>query len=164
MALGGLLGLAGSILSRDVRIGLASLLAVAAIVIGVLDMSTSNLKLMQCDRETPHRWLYVGPLRWATWNGAALGLGFTSRIGFWLWYVVPVSVVLSGDPALGALIYGSYGLVRGWSVWLHLLGSKREASPEDPVLRLMQLYPRVRLWTATVLTMAGIVSSIVLGL
>jgi hypothetical protein len=39
-------------------------------------------------------------------NGSALGLGWSSRIGFWLWYVVPAAAVLSGSPLLGAAVWG----------------------------------------------------------
>ena len=35
----------------------------------------------------------------------------TTRIGYWLWYAVPVICVLTGL-LLGALMYGVYGLVR----------------------------------------------------
>lgn len=56
--------------------------------------------------------MHRGPLRWAARNGTALGLGFTSRLGFWLWFVVPLTGLLSGRPAIGALAYGIYGFSR----------------------------------------------------
>lgn len=65
--------------------------------------------------------MHKGPLRWATRNGLALGFGATSRIGFLLWYVVPLGALLSGSPAFGAAIYGTYGLVRGVAAPLILL-------------------------------------------
>lgn len=148
----------------NTRIGSASLFAVVAVVVGVMDLSGRGLGLLQYNRETPRRWLYGRPLRWAMFNGAMLGAGFTSRIGFWLWYVVPISALLSGTPPIGAFIYGCYGLVRGWSVWLQLVGMMRQGADDDLSLRLMRLYPRVRSWTAATLFVAGVVSSIVLGL
>jgi hypothetical protein len=36
----------------------------------------------------------------------------TTRIGYWLWYAVPVTCLLTGRSLLGALMYGVYGLVR----------------------------------------------------
>src|SRR3712207_8459275 len=38
---------------------------------------------------------------------------FRSRIGFWLWYAIPLGAFLVGDPWLGAVVYGTYGFVRG---------------------------------------------------
>jgi hypothetical protein len=66
----------------------------------------------QLDRETAVGWLELGPYRWAVRNGAALGLGATSRLGYWLWYLVPVGAFAAGTPLLGAVVYGAYGLVR----------------------------------------------------
>jgi hypothetical protein len=66
--------------------------------------------------------MHHGPLAWATRNGLALGVGATSRIGFWLWYVVPLAALLSASPAWGAALYGCYGAVRASGVWALLLG------------------------------------------
>lgn len=120
-AAGALLGAIGAALPFDARVAVASLLGLAAIAIGILELGPRPRRVPQCDMETPQRWMNAGPLRWATLNGAALGVGATSRIGFWLWYAIPISALLLGDPVLGALVYGFYGLVRGWSVWAFLL-------------------------------------------
>jgi hypothetical protein len=65
--------------------------------------------------------MHRGPLGWATRNGLALGIGATSRIGFWLWYVMPVTALLSASPLAGAAIYGLYGALRAGGVWVLLL-------------------------------------------
>ena len=77
---------------------------------------------MQCNRETPQRWLDKGPLLWAIINGLALGCGVTTRIGFWLWYAVPLGAFLVGRPELGAVIYRAYGIIRGMAAWVIFLG------------------------------------------
>jgi hypothetical protein len=115
----------GRLLSLNVRVALASLLAVAAIALGVLELSGRHVRLLQCDRETPQRWLNTGPLRWALLNGLALGCGVTSRIGFWLWYAIPAGAVLFARPDLGAALYGTYSMLRGLAVWGIILGLSR---------------------------------------
>jgi len=62
----------------------------------------------------------TGPTKWALLNGSTLGIGVFSRLGFWLWYIVPFGSLLVGDIFWSALIYGVYGCVRGGSVWIIL--------------------------------------------
>jgi hypothetical protein len=71
--------------------------------------------MLQCDHETPKSWIHTGPLSWAVLNGATLGSGAGSRIGFAVWYAVPLGALLSGGAVTGALIYGAYGFVRSLS-------------------------------------------------
>lgn len=120
-ATGALLGAVGAVMPFSARVAISSVLALIAIAIGFMELGPRPRRVPQCDVETPQRWMNAGPLRWATLNGAALGIGATSRIGFWLWYAIPLGALLLGDPVLGALIYGLYGLVRGWAVWAFLL-------------------------------------------
>lgn len=128
---GGLLGGAGSLLPLDVRVAAGSTLAVVASFLGGLEFLGYGVQPLQRDCETPQRWINKGPLRWAIQNGVALGFGGTSRIGFLLWYAVPLGALLLGDWVLGAAVYGTYGLVRGTAAPLMLLGgrfSKTEVS------------------------------------
>jgi hypothetical protein len=81
--------------------------------VGILELCGRRVAPPQLDCETPRGWLRKGPLLWAVQNGLALGFGATSRIGFLVWYAVPLGALLSGEPILGAAIYGAYGLVRG---------------------------------------------------
>ncbi len=122
---GALLGIVGHFLSLEFRLALGSFLAVMAIVIGCLELFGHHIQLLQRDCETPQRWIHKGPLRWAIRNGLALGFGAMSRLGFWLWYVVPAGALLTGRPLLGAVIYGSYGLARGSGAWGLMLGYQR---------------------------------------
>jgi hypothetical protein len=119
---GAMLGALGGLVPVDVRIALASLLGLLAVVVGTLDVVYRRIPLFERSCETPRHWLMGGALTWAVRNGSALGVGATSRIGFWLWYVIPVSALLIGRADVGALIYGTYGLVRGVAVWPVLLG------------------------------------------
>lgn len=64
--------------------------------------------------------MHKGPVKRAIQNGLALGCGATSRIGFWLWYVVPLGAFLVATPWAGAAIYGAYGVTRGTAVWIIL--------------------------------------------
>ncbi len=113
-----LLGALGSMLPSQARIACASALGVAAVLIAAVGRGRG---VLHCDRETPQRWVHLGPLRWATRNGFVLGIGATTRISFWLWYAVPFAALLFGDALLGALVYGTYGGIRGlapyWVMW-----------------------------------------------
>jgi hypothetical protein len=110
---GALLGAAGGAAPVDVRTVLASVSALAGVTIGIVELSGRRIRLPQWDRETPQSWVHAGGLRWAILNGAALGFGATTRVGFWLWYAIPIGSFASGHPAIGAAAYGAYGLVRG---------------------------------------------------
>ena len=110
---GALLGAAGNFLASDFRWGIGVVFGIIAVVVGSLELFGRRIKPLEIDCETPRRWLHKGPLPWAIQNGLALGFGAVSRIGFLLWYVVPLGALLSGSPLLGAAIYGTYGLIRG---------------------------------------------------
>jgi len=119
---GGLLGLAGSFVPLNARVAAATLLGLVAVVAAALELSGRRLHLLQCNRETPQSWVHKGPAKWAIQNGLALGCGATSRIGFWLWYSVPLGAFLLASPLAGAAIYGLYGATRGMAVWAIVLG------------------------------------------
>lgn len=130
LTLGTALGAAGSGLSSAGRIAAASALALVAIAVGSSELVGHPIWLPQRDRETPQRWIHAGALRWAIRNGATLGVGATSRIGFWLWYAIPVGAILLARPEAGAAIYGTYGATRGLAAWGVLLGLQRLIGPE----------------------------------
>lgn len=109
---GGVLGIVGSLLALEVRLALASIAAIFGIAIGARELVVGRLPLLQFDRETPQPWIHRGALRWAIQNGLALGCGATTRIGFWLWYAIPIAALLSGNAWVGAGIYGTYGIAR----------------------------------------------------
>lgn len=104
---GTLLGIAGGLLPLHLRLAVGSVLAVVAIVLGTLEFFGRRIDPPQFDCETPQLWVHKGPWRWASRNGLTLVLGATSRIGFLPWYVVLIGALLSGEPILGATIYGT---------------------------------------------------------
>jgi hypothetical protein len=110
------LALGGGLLGDHQRLGVAAILAVVAIPVGAAEASGRRVRLLQLDRETPQRWVRSGAIRWAAANGAALGTGFASRVGFPLWYVVPMASWLTATPEAGAILYGTYGVTRAGAV------------------------------------------------
>ena len=159
---GAALGGVGSLLPLDFRLAIGSILAVVAIAAGSLELSGRRVQPPQFDCETPQRWVQKGPLRWATQNGLTLGFGATSRIGFWLWYVVPLGAFLLGDPRLGATIYGTYGLVRALGAVFIFLGILR--LKVDISDWLIEHYGAARFLAAGQLVFLGVVLTIVVGL
>ena len=166
-ALGGLLtgaglGAFGGLLALDFRLAVGSILAVVAIAVGSLEFFGRRVRLPQFDCETPQRWVHKGPLRWATRNGLVLGFGATSRIGFWLWYTIPLGAFLVGAPPFGAVIYGTYGLVRALGavfILLGILGLKVDVSDW-----LIERYGAARALAAGQLVFLGVATAIVVGL
>ena len=97
------LGILGSTLGADARASIATVGAVGAIMVAMPELHGRKVKLVQLDRETPRDWLEGSPLGWAALNGTAIGIGAGTRLGVWLWYVVPLGALLSGDPVLGII-------------------------------------------------------------
>lgn len=91
----------------------------------------------QLDRETPARWLAYGPTAWGMLNGASLGLGAFSRIGWWLWYAVPTGAFISRDAVVGAVVFGAYALTRASCAALFLLTSKATGRSVDSLGRIV---------------------------
>lgn len=85
-----------------------TLTLLAAVVVG----ASFSLRLPQIDRETSQVLLHLGPGWWALINGGLLGLGFTSRIGFWGWYLLPITAFASASVAYGGAIWATYGATR----------------------------------------------------
>lgn len=104
---GALLGAAGAFVEQPSRLILGAL-ALAAISAA----ASIRRRPWQLDRETNERWLLYEDWRTAVYNAAVLGVGFASRIGFWLFLLIPVGAFLTGEVLAGATIYGSYGASR----------------------------------------------------
>lgn len=114
---GALVGLVGATLTLPTRAGLATLVSSVGVLVSLAAIGGTRFEPLQCDRLTPKRWARQSALGWAARNGTSLGVGAFTTLGFWLWYAVPLAALLSGDLKRGALIYGTYGLVRGLGVW-----------------------------------------------
>lgn len=160
---GALLGAAGGLLPPAVRLAAASLLAVPALALGGLTLAGRGVPPPQCDRETPQRWVQAGATAWAVSNGAALGCGATNRLGFWLWYAIPAGALLAGRPALGVLLYGTYGAVRGTMVWVLLLGLTRWVG-DDYAAWLFRRRAAAQALAAGQLVLLGAAVAVALGL
>jgi sulfite exporter TauE/SafE len=57
-------------------------------------------------------WRWWGPYRAALAYGAALGIGVMTRIPFGAFYVLCTWCVLKGNPVYGAVLMGTYGVMR----------------------------------------------------
>jgi hypothetical protein len=159
---GAALGIVGGLLPLDIRLAVGSILAIAAVAVGSLELFGRRMQPLQFDCETPQRWVNRGAWRWATRNGLTLGFGATSRIGFWLWYVIPLGAFLIGDPVASGIIYGTYGLVRALGAVVILLGMMwLEADISD---RVIEGYGTARVLTAGQLVFLGVATAIVVGL
>lgn len=104
---GALIGLLGAALRPETR-ALLAVAATSAVLVGAVIRAVP----WQLDRETDTRWLGYQDWRTAAYNGLALGLGFTTRIGFWLFYLVPLTAFVVADPVLGALGYAAFAVSR----------------------------------------------------
>ncbi len=116
--IGAIVGSVGWILGEELRQILA-LLAAVAITLASLRQPIP----FQLNRETNPLWGMLGDNRTVVFNGLMLGTGFATRLGYWLWYVVPIGVLAVGDPVLGALLWATYAGTRlGLSVSLFAWG------------------------------------------
>ena len=115
-AVGGVIGALAGTFPLEARLAVVSTLAGAILLMGLLELFGKRFRLLAGKRETPQSWLYLGPRRWALRNGAALGLGLASRVGFSLWYVVPLTSFLLGSAFLGAIAFGLYAAARSGTI------------------------------------------------
>jgi hypothetical protein len=159
---GAVLGAVGSLLPLDFRLAAGSLLAVVAIALGGLEFFGRRIQPLQFDCETPQRWVHRGAITWALQNGLALGFGATSRIGFWLWYAIPLGAFLVGNPLFGAVTYGTYGLLRALGAVVILLIIMR--TKVDISDWLIERHGTAKILATGQLTLLGVATAIVVGL
>ena len=162
VAAGAVLGAVGSLLPLDFRLASGSILAVAAIAVGGLEFFGRRIQPLQFDCETPQRWVHKGPIAWAIQNGLALGFGATSRIGFWLWYAIPLGAFLVGNPLFGAVTYGTYSLLRALGAVVVLIIIMR--TKVDISDWLIERYGAAKILATGQLTLLGVATAIVVGL
>lgn len=118
---------------------------------------------VQLDRETPAVLLHHGPLVWAAANGALLGFGPLSRIGFWLWYMVPIGVILSGSALVGGAIWGTYGMTRLMALSYVARQIRRQDSSTAIPGRLLQIHERVRKHLRIATVIAAVITCVAVG-
>ncbi len=97
----------GAALSPADRAAAGSLLGAALAVVSML-----RLPVLERNTETPQSLLRLGSVGWSVANGALLGTAVTNRIGYWLWYAVPIGCFVSGEPLAGAAIWGVFVCAR----------------------------------------------------
>lgn len=139
-------------------------LAIAGAGVGVAGLRGRALRPLQCNRETPQRWVHEGRLHWALKNGAALGVGAGTRLGFALWYVIPSGALLSGSAVASAALYGLYGLTRATGAGAIWLAASRKGD-FDPLLDWLSAHQhRARTITSAYLAVAGAATFVIIGL
>jgi hypothetical protein len=154
LAVGLSLGELGSRFGAATRVPLAGWLAVAALVVGLLEARGSIGQPIQLSVESPRRWSSFGPILWPLANGAILGIGFATRIGFWLWWIVPFSALLSGSPQHGALVYGCYALARSASAGVVMMLPRLSPRPDWGKELIAWRRPATRVSGVTLATVA----------
>lgn len=82
------------------------------VIVLIVACMIPSLEVPEWAGQTDQRLLYLGPVRWAAANGFLLGLGFTSRVGFWGWFLLPIICFSVGDSSKSAAVYGMYGFGR----------------------------------------------------
>ncbi|HEX2032249.1 MAG TPA: MauE/DoxX family redox-associated membrane protein, partial [Actinomycetota bacterium] len=116
-AFGATLGAGGRLLGAPWGwAGVAAAVAVAGLYAAreLLDLS---IPLPDRHRQVPEWWrAYFPPPLSAFLYGAALGVGFLTFLRHGTLVAVAVVAVASGDPALGAIAVGAFGIARGLSV------------------------------------------------
>lgn len=114
---------------------------VAALVIA--DLASWPL-LPQRNVETPRQWVHQAPWRWAVLTGAALGCGAWTRIGFPIWYVLPLIGVATTSFLIAAACWGTYGCIRALASVL--LGARQIRAKRGPdVARDLMLGRSIRI-------------------
>ncbi len=154
---GAALGAVSATVSDDARLALATLTGLLGLGLAVAALTGHPVPVMQRNTESPQRWLRLPPKVWSAANGSVLGLGFTSRLGSWAWYVVPVGALLSGSAATGALVWGAYAFARlGTSV---VIATVAHARPHmDWGDKLFSCRPRARSSETVLLLVASVVA------
>jgi heme exporter protein D len=133
----------GVLVGDDPRTAIASAAIAVAAMLGVWEAAGRRARLLQLDQETPQRWMHFGPIRWPLANGAALGFAVTSRLGFPLWYVLPILSFASGTLWFGPLLWSVYGASRTSLAWL-VLRVMRQRRPDAVLDGLVRLQPPLR--------------------
>lgn len=125
------LGAIGALLGAPYEGGLTAwLVASVAGLYALRELFRLRIPLPDLDRQVPDWWRTYFSLPIASLlYGTGLGVGFITYLSFGTLVPVALGALLLGDPLLGALLVGAFGLARGLSV----LVSARRTPPEDIV-------------------------------
>ena len=122
--------------------------ALAVALLAAIALDAGGARIPGPLRQVDERWLdeYRGWVYGAGF-GAQLGLGFTTIVSSAATYVALIAAALTGEAAVGALVFGCFGAVRG----LSLLAAARVQRPDQ----LVALHAALLRWQRPV-TRAGI--------
>jgi hypothetical protein len=155
--LGGLLGALGAALSASTRHWLVFGVSLLGTAFGGAELLGRRVWLLQRDHETNQSWMRFGATVNSAANGVAIGLGFSTRIGYWLWYVLPVVAVFYGSWQIGILLFVVYSSIRaGIAVLLSSVGEKNKETSHRLQDRLASLNPVMRTACAGALVVVSI--------
>ena len=116
---GALLGAAGSAIGAPW--GRAGLVAVAAVTVAyaVREAGGPAVPVPAARRQVPDWWrTFFGPHVAALLYGAGLGVGFLTYLSHGTLVAVSLAAFASGNPAVGAIAVGAFGLARGLAILL----------------------------------------------
>jgi hypothetical protein len=160
---GSALGLVGNYVPLHLRLAVAVIAGLVFVGIGLAELTDRIGMPLQCSRETPREWSRYGPVPWAIVNGLALGNGFSTRVGFWSWSLIPLSAFLVGSWPASTAIYGLYGASRGGGLWLIVLLSQWFTERDWSTWLVRQVHPARRL-SGAVSMAVGLVVFVTVGL
>lgn len=102
--------------------------------VALVGVVVARRRVLQLDREAPNSLTFLrGPL-WGFLNGFVVGGGPYTRLAYWAWYLLPLSVIAAGTPTGGAVIWGAYSVVRigGAVVSAALIRRRQAVRPTTP--------------------------------
>jgi hypothetical protein len=113
---GAALGLVGAALGAPWGRAGALALAATALAYAIGELPRVTVAVPQLRRQVPDWWrtFFAWPIA-ATLYGAGLGIGFFTYLAHGTLVVVSFAALASGDPILGAVVVGSFGVARGLS-------------------------------------------------
>lgn len=157
LIVGAALGSLGLAVPTGWKTSLASMLAFAGIAVGIWQSARGPIPVLQRSCETAQLWMNTGALTGSALNGAALGAGFVTRVGYWIWYAVPATAFLAG-PLKGMLIFGVYGLVRGAAPGLAIAQMlARKSCDQKDIIRVQEwlMHQAAPAWTVSNVALLG---------
>lgn len=114
----------------------SAVVLIVAVVYSLLELAGLPVPLFDRRKQVPEWWRTFYP-RYvaASLYGAGLGIGYLTFLSHGTFVVVSALAVAAGDPLLGALVVGPFGLARGLSV-LVSARTRDEQGPSELVAKL----------------------------